>query len=273
MPVTLARPIWTTDFESETINRLIAQHALNLPTQRLAEPRPVSTPDEIETFYRFRISGGAHDLLIVQVIAKAINQIVPDDPHLQLFLSRQLGDDGAHAEHTRQRVWQLSGHDPIAAIQAQAKKHWDYLGDFPLRNWVSFIAWELHYELHIVAASTIRKRLARLTDPVSADFIRDRILPDEFVHRVGVVEWWQSKYDNASPKEKAELAEQLIALDDEGQRRRNDYLHEHWQLTYEALDYQSEGFEILYDAWRKEVLSYLLDIPVARLPKLVSVRA
>lgn len=270
MSATLTRPAWTIEFEQETFNKVIAKHAPHIPLTREHDPRPFANEEEKENFYRFRIGGAAHDLYIVQVCAKAIDQLIPD-PDVHLFLSRQLGDDGAHAQATRERVQALFGHDPIDDIQQQVQKHWEFMGDLPHRNWLGFLAFELHYELHIVAYAQVNRRTSKISDPAMACFIAERIQPDEAVHRQDVVAWWQRKYDQASPGEKAELAAQLLELDEEGQRRRNAYLKDYWQISHRASGLEIEGLDVVYDAWRREVLSYLLDIPVSQLPKLVSV--
>ncbi|MUG93559.1 hypothetical protein F7734_14445 [Scytonema sp. UIC 10036] len=269
MTATLTRQAWTVEFETETIDRLIDKHAPHIPKKRLQEAKPIQTEEELENFYHFRIGGAAHDLFIVQVCAKVINQI--PDPELQLFLSRQVGDDGAHAENTRRRVEALFGHDPIEDIQKQVQKHWDFMEDLPIRNWFGFLAFELHYEHHIVATAILNRRLSRLYDPASTSFAVERIIPDEAFHRVGVVEWWQRKFDKASPTEKAELVEQVLAVDEEAQRRRNTYLKEHGQITRRALGIEVEGSDLIYDAWRREVLAYFFNIPETKLPKLVSI--
>jgi hypothetical protein len=269
MSATLTRPAWTNEFEIETIDKLIARHAPHFPTTRLQEPRTLTTPQEFENFYRFRIAGAAHDLYIVQVCSKVIDQI--PDPELQLFLSRQIGDDGAHAQFTRQRVWELSGHNPIDKIKQEVQKHWDFMGDLPIRNWLGFMAFELHYELHIVAQLILNSRTATIADPETSKFASQTILPDEAAHRFGVLAWWQSKYDKAAPAQKTEMAAQLLELDEEGQRRRNPYLKEHWQIVHLATGAQIQGLAAVYDAWRKEVLAYFLDLPIAKLPQLVSV--
>lgn len=51
----------------------------------------------------------------------------------------------------------------------------------------------------------------------------------------------------------------------------NPYLRDHWQLSQKAIGIEIDDLPVLYDAWRREVLSYFLDIPISRLPKLVSV--
>ncbi|MBV9388905.1 MAG: hypothetical protein JOZ78_20975 [Chroococcidiopsidaceae cyanobacterium CP_BM_ER_R8_30] len=270
MTATLTRPNWTTDHEIELFDKLIDKYAPHLPKTRAGEPRPPANEAEWSNFYRYRIAGAAHDLFIVQLAAKAIDRVI-DEPEWQLLLSRQIGDDGAHSAATRQRIWELSGQDPTEEIKQQVQWHWDYLGDLPLRNWLGFIAWELHYELHIVAILLLSSRLTQINEPESGKFATERILPDEFVHRVGVVEWWQQKYDRATPTEKSKLSAQLLQLDEELQRRRNPYLRDFWQRAHRALGFESKGFDVIYDAWRREVLAYFLNIPVAHLPKLVSI--
>lgn len=269
MTTTLTRPAWTTDLELEIFYQITNQYAPHLPKKRLYETKSPETAEEIENFYRFRVAGAAHDLFIVQVCAHIIGKI--PDPELQLFLSRQIGDDGAHAENTRRRAQIIAGRDPIEDIQRQVQKHWDYMGDLPIRNWQGFLAFELHYEMHIVASLLVNSRTSKISDPESAKFSATRIQPEEAFHRVGVVNWWQRKYDQASPTEKADLAAQVLQLDEEGQKRRNPYLKEHWQLTHQAIGTDIDELPRIYDAWRREVLAYFLDIPVSQLPQLVSV--
>lgn len=270
MPTTLTRPAWTTEYEIELFDKVLDQHAPHFPKVRAGEPRLPATEAEWNDFYRYRIAGAAHDLFIVQLAAKAIDRVV-DEPEWQLFLSRQIGDDGAHSTATRQRVWELSQQDPTEEIKRQVQWHWDYLGDLPLQNWLGFIAWELHYELHIVAILLLTSRLTQISEPESGKYAAERILPDEFVHRAGVVEWWRQTYDRATPSEKSELSAQLLELDEELQRRRNPYLRDFWQRAHRALGFEGEGFDRVYNAWRREVLAYFLDIPAAQLPQLVSI--
>ena len=269
MTATLTRPAWTPELEIEIIDKLIAQYAPQFPTTRLHTPRPPIKQEELENFCRFRIGGADHDLYIVQVCGRIIDQI--PEPELQLFLSRQIGDDGAHAQHTRQRIWELTGHDPIAQIQQNVQKHWDFMEDLPHRNWLEFMAFELHYELHIVAQLILNSRTTKINDPETGKFGVEKIIPDEAYHRLGVLAWWQRKYEQASPTQKEEIAAQLLELDEEGQRRRNAYLHEYWEIIHRATGALIQGLPAIYDPGRREVLAYFLDIPVSQLPKLVSV--
>ncbi|HEY9622221.1 MAG TPA: hypothetical protein V6C78_17825 [Crinalium sp.] len=271
MTTTLTRFTWSFEWEVETFNRLLAQYAPHIPLKKTGDSRQPETVDEWDHFYRYRIAGAAHDLFIVQVCARAIADLFSDHPDVQLFLSRQIGDDGAHSIHTRQRVFELSGHDPVAEIQQQVQWHQEYLGDLPTQSWLSFLAWELHYELHIVAILLLTSRLTQISEPESAQFASDRILPDEAVHRRDVVTWWQREYEQASPGQRSTLATELLRLDNEIQRRRNSYLKDFWHRAQRALGFEVPEFGVIYDAWRKELLAVLLDIPVEQLPTLVSI--
>lgn len=270
MKATLDRLAWTTQLETEIFNKLTLQHAPDFPSTRFCNLRSPATEEELEHFCRFCIVEAARDLFVVQVCGKVIDRL--PDPELQLFLSRQIGDDGAHAQHTRHRIWELSGRDPLLKIQQEVQKHWNFMGDLPYRNWLGFVAFELHYKLHVVAMSIANSRTAKIGD-LETSHISERILPNELFHRLGVVAWWQRKYEQASSQEKANLAAELIQLDEDSQRRRNAYLKEYWQIAHRATGIETEALPAIYDAWRQEVLSYLLDIPISQLPKLVSVNA
>ncbi|MDZ4876597.1 MAG: hypothetical protein CLLPBCKN_006032 [Chroococcidiopsis cubana SAG 39.79] len=269
MKATLDRLAWTTELETEIFNKLTVQHAPDFPSTCFCQLRSPATREEWKHLCRFRIAQAARNLFIVQVCGQAIDRL--PDPEVQLFLSRQIGDDGAHAQHTRHRVWELSGRDPLPTIQQEVQQHWDFMGDLPNCNWLGFVAFQLHYKLHIVAMSIVNSRTAKIGDLETSKFADRRILPDEVFHRLGIVAWWHCKYEQASPQEKANLAAELIQLDDDSQRRRNAYLKEYWQMAHRATGIETEALPAMYDAWRREVLSYLLDIPISQLPKLVSI--
>ncbi|MBD2471403.1 hypothetical protein [Nostoc sp. FACHB-145] len=271
MTVALVRPGYR-EFETETADKLFSLLAPHIPPAPVDEPRPITSKEELENFAQYLIAGAAHDSYIVQVIGRAIANIVPDDLHLQLFLSRQLGDDGAHAQYSRERVQVLLGYDPIDEIKRQVQEHWNFFGDLSTRSLFGFLAFEFHYELHIVAGLLVNKRLTQVNDPETSNFVAQRILPDETEHRIGVIDWWRNKYGKVSGSQKAELIEQIIELDNEGQKRRNAYLKNYWKINHVALGIgEVKEQPAIYDAWRQEVLSYVLDVPVDQLPKLVSV--
>ncbi|AFY31746.1 hypothetical protein [Calothrix sp. PCC 7507] len=250
---------WTVEFENENLEKLISKHAPHVPLVREHASRPPETEEEKEGFYQYWAATGGHDLSIVQAASKAI-ALIPD-PDLHLILSRQIGDDGAHAIAFRERVIAHTGRDPVKDIEREAKRHWEFLGDVPYRNWLGFIAWELHYEHHILPQVWFNKLTSQIGDAVLAQQSNERFSDDEAVHRITIANWWRKKFEQASSSEKSELAAQLLELDEEIQQRRAPYIKQRWQDAENFNGANTKGIEPVYDAWRKQVLSYLLDIP------------
>ncbi|BAY08239.1 hypothetical protein [Calothrix sp. NIES-2098] len=272
MTATLSKPTWNAEYETQLLDRLVAEYAPNLPIVDRSQTRPPQTPEEIANVGQYRVFGAAHDLFIVQAIAKAIGPII-DDLHWQLSLSRQLADDGAHALDSLLRAQELLGYDPVDEVNQLIQEQWEGLGDLPIRDWLGFAAFQLHYELHNVGTFLLNGKVGRIKDPQTSSYFAERVLPDEAVHRFAVIDWWKDRYDRASANEKAELASQFLEVDEEFQRRRSPILKKYyWQKAYlsAGIDYIPQVGAI-YDAWRREVLAYLLDIPIDQLPKLVSV--
>ncbi|MEH2260765.1 hypothetical protein [Nostoc sp.] len=258
MTATLTRT-WSVEFEKETLEKLFSKHAPHVSLTREHPSRPPITEAEKENFYQYWAATGGHDLSIVQAASKAI-LLIPD-PDLHLILSRQIGDDGAHAIAFRERVIALTGRDPIDDIRKEAERHWEFLEDVPYRNWLGFLAWELHYEHHILPQVWFNKLTSKIGDAVLAAQSSERFSDDEAVHRVTIANWWRKKFEQASPNERVELAAQLLELDEEIQQRRAAYIKQRWQDAENFNGANSQGIEPIYDAWRKEVISYLLDIP------------
>jgi hypothetical protein len=119
----------------------------------------------------------AHDLFIVQLAARALDRLFRDDPDFQLVLARQTGDDGAHAWATRDRITALSGHDQITKVERSIAGHWERVGDIAIGSWQGFLAWELHYEHHILPKVLVRRRTTQIADlpsklsPKNASFL------------------------------------------------------------------------------------------------------
>ncbi|MEH2333793.1 hypothetical protein [Nostoc sp.] len=137
MTATLTRT-WNVEFEKETLEKLISKHAPHVPLTHEHGSRPPETEEEKAGFYQYWAATGGHDLSIVQAASKAI-LLIPD-PDLHLILSRQIGDDGAHAIAFRERIIDLTGRDPIDDIRKEAERHWEFLEDVPYRNWLGFVA-------------------------------------------------------------------------------------------------------------------------------------
>ncbi|MBD2615819.1 hypothetical protein H6G94_31995 [Nostoc punctiforme FACHB-252] len=144
---------------------------------------------EKEHFYQYWAATGGHDLSIVQAASKAI-LLIPD-PDLHLILSRQIGDDGAHAIAFRERIIALTGRDLIDDIRKEAERHWEFLEDVLYRNWLGFIAWELHYEHHILPQVWFNKLTSTIGDAVLAQQSSERSSDDEAIHRVTIKNWYK----------------------------------------------------------------------------------
>ncbi|NBF18221.1 hypothetical protein GV729_23465, partial [Pseudomonas sp. Fl4BN2] len=156
----------------------------------------------------------AHDLFIVQLASAGLDRLFRNEPDFQLALSRQIGDDGFHAVASRERIRVLSGHDQIERIAREVRHHWDVLGDYPLTSQAAFLAWEFHYEHHILARLQVNRRTSRVLDLANRDFAENRIMPDEEVHRILITEWWHRKLDAASDGEREQLVGQVLEADD-----------------------------------------------------------
>ncbi|MCM0593012.1 MAG: hypothetical protein HEQ35_29755 [Gloeotrichia echinulata IR180] len=250
---------WNVEFEKQNLEQLFNQHAPHIPLIRQQASRPPQTEAEKANFYEYWAATGGHDLFIVQAASKAI-WLIPD-PDLHLILSRQIGDDGAHAIAFRERIIALTGRDPIKDIQREAQRHWDFLEDVPYRNWLGFIAWELHYEHHILPQVWFNKLTSLIGDEELAHRSQEQFNDDEAIHRITIANWWRKKFEQASPSEQSELAAQLLELDEEIQQRRAPYIKQRWLDAENFNGANTKGIEPVYDAWRKQVISYLLDIP------------
>ncbi len=235
MTATLTRT-WNIEFEQENLNKLIAKHAPHIPTIRKDGVRPPATEEEKSNFYDYWTATAGHDLFIVQAASKAI-WLIPD-PDLHLILSRQIGDDGAHAiaervlcpnkaplcclespirgkgfwrkpfGHIRtiafrERIIALTERDPIDDIRKEVERHWEFIGDVPYRNWLGFIAFELHYEHHILPQVVFNKRTSKIGDLELANKSSQRFHDDEAVHRETVANWWRKQFEKASQERKS----------------------------------------------------------------------
>ena len=194
MTATLTRT-WSVEFEKETLEKLFSKHAPHVPLTREHPSRPPITEAEKENFYQYWAATGGHDLSIVQAASKAI-LLIPD-PDLHLILSRQIGDDGAHAIAFRERVIAVTGRDPIDDIRKEAERHWEFLEDVPYRNWLGFLAWELHYEHYILPQVWFNKLTSKIGDAVLAAQSSERFSDDEAVHSVTISNLCRKKFEQA----------------------------------------------------------------------------
>jgi hypothetical protein len=269
----VSRPAYTGAFEEAMFDRVVRQYAPNIPLNRTDPPRDAATPEETAALVDLYVWSTAHDLFIVQLAARAVDRLFHDDPDFQLVLARQIGDDGAHAWASRDRITALSGHDQIDRIEKAIAVHWDRIGDIAIGSWQGFLAWELHFEHHILPKILVRRRTSQIADLPFRAFAEERIVPDEEFHRIKITEWWLRKFDAAEPAQRQEWTGQILAADEALQRILNPYLNETWALTERSSRIDTRNHAALYDAFRREILAYHLDIPLASLPALTPLKA
>ena len=243
---------WSEVLEDDIYRDVVRRYAPHLPLVRTGPARAAMTALEIEGVCDNWIWTAGHDSLIVQAASKALDRLFPNLDE-QYFLARQIGDDGFHAEFIRDYVTHRLGRDPIRQITDIVRIHWEALGDLPYRNIHSFFAWELHYELHILSRLHTERRTRRINDPAIKHFAEERVGPDEAVHRLRILDWWMRYYAAHSRVERAAIASQVIALDDEIQRRLNPYLQLRYQRSAVNFGADIRGKDAVYDNFRREV--------------------
>jgi hypothetical protein len=270
MSASVSRPAYTGELEEALFDRVVKQVAPNIPLRRTSPPRDAATAAERDALVDLYVWSTAHDLFIVQLAARAIDRLFQHDSDFQLVLARQIGDDGAHAWASRDRITALSGRDQIARVEKAIAAHWDRVGDIDIGSWQGFLAWELHYEHHILPKVLVRRRTTQIADLPFRSFAEDRIVPDEEFHRIKITEWWLRKFESASPGQRQEWAAQILDADEAIQRTINPYLRDSWALTERSSRIDTSNHVALYDNFRREILSYHLDIPLVSLPALTS---
>jgi hypothetical protein len=270
MTLTQTRPAYTGEFENELFDLTAVRYAPNIPRSRIDAPRDPATDDERAGLVDVYVWSAAHDLFIVQLASSVVDSLFHDDLDFQLVLSRQIGDDGAHAWAARDRIIEVSGRDETDRIARAAQAHWGRVGDVATRNWRGFFAWELHYEHHILPKVLIRRRMSRIADLPFRSFAEGRIVPDEEFHRIKITEWWQRKLAAASPAQSEEWVGEVLAADEELQQILNPYLRESWDLIERTSQIDTRNHVPLYDAWRRGMLAYHLNREIEELPALTS---
>ena len=270
MSITGSRPAYTGAFEESLFDRVVNQYAPNIPLHRTSPPRDAATPEERDALVDLYVWSTAHDLFIVQLAARAVDRLFHEDPDFQLVLARQIGDDGAHAWATRDRITALSGWDQIARVEKSIAGHWDRVGEIAIGSWQGFLAWELHYEHHILPKVLVRRRTTQIADLPFRTFAEERVVPDEEFHRIKITEWWLRKFDAAFPAQRQEWIAQILEADEAIQHNINPYLRDSWALTERSSRIDADNHVALYDNFRREILSYHLDIPLASLRALTS---
>ncbi len=138
------------------------------------------TPIKIPTIESEAHTSPDH-LFIVQAAAKGFEVI--DDPELHFLLSRQISDDGDHANHLRVSVESYTGRDPNKDVARLIKEQWDLYGDLPSKDWLGWYGFEFEYELYNVPEIVLSLRSLKILDPKIEKLGSERIGPDEAFHR------------------------------------------------------------------------------------------
>ncbi|HZZ11062.1 MAG TPA: hypothetical protein VFE79_10225 [Paraburkholderia sp.] len=260
---------WDAAFEEQLFLQVARRHVPDFPEKLAVAPREPASDAEKNAIRDYYTRMASHDLFIVQVVARAIDTLFADDPHFQLILSRQLGDDGAHAVLARERIIALTGCDPLPEIQRLVHAHWARLGDLPVRDLAGFLAFEWHYELHILAKLWIQRKTGTIADGAMREHGENRIRPDEEWHRVQIIQWWQARLAATQGAQREALIEQIVAADNEVQRLLDGYLHEEYAHTAHVFGADIAAYHAIYDDWRREILGRLIGRDPAELSALV----
>jgi hypothetical protein len=256
-------PVWNLDFELRLLDRLIEEHT---PALRGVTPtvRPPANKEEKARVADYFTTIAALDVFIFESTALGIG--VAKDPALQILLTRQIGDDGAHAEIMRRAIQRLTGHDPILQIKQRAEQQWEIVGDIPHRGLLGFLAFELEYELYVVPDIVLGWKTTAINDPELHRIGNERFLPDEAFHRQFIVAWIKGFLARLTKRQREETVVALLAYDREFRTRRAPFHAAFWRLGEVATGAQPvEGVEAVSEAWHREALAYVLGHPSATL--------
>jgi hypothetical protein len=252
---TVARPgAWTLERERDVLRRITREVGFDLPEESLPK-RPPATAEERDRFYEHWTSVGALDLFIIESCAHGI--ALAPDPEFRLFLTRQIGDDGFHAQRFREQIEAVSGRDPLPDMVRESERQWEVFGDLSKRSWAGFLAFELHYELDVVPSMVVHGRKSTINDPRLVELSVERFTPDEAFHRAFVADWWRRHLDGLGEDERAAAVAELRALDAEGRARRDADLRAHWAAARLATGADTAGFDLVFDRWRQSVRQFL----------------
>lgn len=215
--------------------------------------------DELDRYYDLWSTFIAQDLFIVQAAARGFQVI--DDPELHIMLSRQISDDGDHANHMRVSVEAYTGRDPNKDVAGLIRKQWDLYGDLPYKDWLGWYGFEFEYELYNVPEIVLSLRSLRVIDPKIEQLGSARIGPDEAFHREFLTAWWHRRLASAGSQERADILGRMREQDQEYRSRKAAYYE---YLIRGMSDFGSWSYEQtrpINEEWHGEVLDYLLSVP------------
>jgi hypothetical protein len=247
-------PSWTKEWEENTIRGLASDLGLSIPDRPLGT-RPPETGDESASYYSCYASVAGLDEFIFQSCAHGVSLV--DDIEFQLLLTRQIGDDGSHAQRYREVVAKGTGTDPIRAIDAAAAHQRELVGDLTGDGLAGFLAFEISYELYTAPEFLILGRTARVSDPELLVSGAERFGPDEFVHRQGIADWFRSYLRSLDPESAASLVARLRQIDEELWQRRTPDIDGRWTVASQATQADYAAIRAIREPWREEVHTFL----------------
>jgi hypothetical protein len=255
----IAYSTWNPEFERRLLDRLVVQHTPELNSVP-SVVRPPATLEERERIADYFTTIAALEVFIFESTALGVG--VVEDPALQILLTQQIGDDGAHAETMRRAIERLGVRDPIHEIKRRAKEQWEIAGDIPCRGLLGFLAFELEYELHAVPDIVLRWKATRINALELHQIGKDRVLPEKAFHRQFIISWIKDFLARMPQRQWHDTVSALLAYDKEFRKRRAPFLAALRHLGEIATGGESvERMRALSDAWHREGLAYILRRP------------
>jgi hypothetical protein len=250
---------WGSELEESLFIKVAGARRPELTIARAIPPNAPSSAEQLEGLLEDWKRTAAHDLFIVQNIARVIDGLFADQPDVQLLLSRQLGDDGHHARVARQRILAATGKDPLPEISRYVDEHWERAGNIPYRSLAGFLAFEFHYELYILVKMRFMKKTALVADDAMRTFSENHIRPDEAAHRKHIVNWWLNTLTQADVERREHLVAEILEHDNLLQNNLNDFLAFEFSELQRIYGCDIDGIDAIYNQWRRELLGVLLD--------------
>jgi len=247
---------WTRDWEQGTLVALARDAGHHIPESRGVSSPPSVLADAAD-YYEYYVGIAGLDHFIFQSCAHGLNLV--DDPEFQVALTRQIGDDGAHAQRYREIIQKRTGHDPVKRIAQKAIEERELVGDITGGGLAGFLAFELSYELYTAPEFMVIGRTSRVEDPDVESIATERFGPDEFVHRRGIANWWNRHSATLSQLELEDLEGALLSADDALWWRRKESLAARWKWAKEVEDADYDIVAAIKDRWRTVVHQFLFE--------------
>lgn len=253
-PTPLTGDAWTREWEQATITRLAWEVGREIP-ENPVQTRPPAPGEESQDYYDTYSSVAGLDQFIFQSCAAGV--ALTDDTEFQLLLTRQIGDDGAHAQRYREVVAKATGRDPLRDIERAAREQRELVGDLTSQGLAGFVVFEISYELYTAPEFLVLGRTARISDPDLLVSGAERFGPDEAVHRQGVANWFRDHLRSLPSAVAQELIAEVKRLDDDLWERRSSDIDRRWIRSQLATGSDYGLIRAVRKSWRDEVQRFL----------------